>query len=285
MLGLLSIVALVSLPSCEAYCAGLGANPGFRDSPRVEQVTLTSVRVSWQGIVTRIECADQFIVKSWNKRNPNDYKMSDLLPLDQFSFVVTDLVPNQDYIFQAVAREDKGILGKDWNKSPHAYFRTTKSNPTVPPNSENTFMNPLAVGENKSPKKSLQGSLVAMGGIIVGILLGLLILVGGCWNVLKRSRRKSSSDGDSDQSDSDTDSMDLDLENTDLESRVGSIRPSSRAGSRVSTMRTTRSRRLSPRGFSPTPSLPEGRLSRTDSHVMSVGDCDSQEGIKDIDEK
>ena len=34
------------------------------------------------------------------------------------------------FLFQAVAREDKGILGKDWNKSPKAYFRTNKNSPT-----------------------------------------------------------------------------------------------------------------------------------------------------------
>ena len=34
---------------------------------------------------------------------------------------------------QAIAREDKGILGKDWNKSDKTYFRTTSFNPTVPP--------------------------------------------------------------------------------------------------------------------------------------------------------
>merc|ERR1712080_567564 len=55
-------------------------------------------------MVTRIDCADQFIVKSWNARNPNDYQMSDLLPITQFSYTVTDLVPNQNYVFQAVAR-------------------------------------------------------------------------------------------------------------------------------------------------------------------------------------
>ena len=93
------MVALL-LPSVQGYCAGLGANPGFRGPPRVEQVTLTSVRVTWAGLVTRAECADQFIVKSWLTRNPNDYKMSDLLPTTQFSFIVKDLVPNQDYVFQ-----------------------------------------------------------------------------------------------------------------------------------------------------------------------------------------
>ena len=90
------------LPSVAGYCAGLGANPGFRGPPMVEQVTLTSVRVSWAGLVTRKECADQFIVKSWLARNPNNYQMSSLLPTTQFSFVVRDLVPNQDYVFQVI---------------------------------------------------------------------------------------------------------------------------------------------------------------------------------------
>ena len=97
---IVTVLASSSKVVVEGYCAGIGANPGFRDAPLVQQVTLTSVEVSWHGLVTRIECADQFIVKSWNARNPNDYKMSDLLPLTTFSFVVTDLVPNQDYVFQ-----------------------------------------------------------------------------------------------------------------------------------------------------------------------------------------
>ena len=64
------------------------------------QVTLTSVQVSWHGLATRVECADQFIVKSWLARNPNDYKMSGLLSTSQYSYVVEDLLPNQDYVFQ-----------------------------------------------------------------------------------------------------------------------------------------------------------------------------------------
>ena len=37
---------------------------------------------------------------------------------------------------KAIAREDKGILGKDWNKSDKTYFRTTSYNPTVAPTKE-----------------------------------------------------------------------------------------------------------------------------------------------------
>ena len=96
----LLVAVTVRLGGVAGYCASLGANPGFRGPPSVEQVTLTSVRVSWAGLVTRKECADQFIVKSWLARNPNNYQMSGLLPTTQFSFIVRDLVPNQDYVFQ-----------------------------------------------------------------------------------------------------------------------------------------------------------------------------------------
>jgi len=259
---IIATLALLSAPYVSSYCSLLGQNPGFSSAPRVEQVTLTSVRVSWEGIVTRIECADQFIVKSWNARNPNDYQMSDLLPLSQFTYVVTDLVPNQNYVFQAVAREDKGILGKDWNKSPQALFKTGRNNPTVPPNSDNTYVDPTTiVGPSDSVSNNPQ-SLFTLGAIVIGILFAALILVGVLWNLIQRFRKKKA-DTDSVNSDSETDSMDLDLENTDLESRVGSIRPASRTGSRVSTTRsntirngTVRSRVRSPRRFSLTPTEP-----------------------------
>ena len=119
MMTLLIVTLVLQATAVAGYCAGLGANPGFRGPPKVEQVwgfqeaiidivsvnvyfqvSLTSVQVSWHGLATRAECADQFIVKSWLARNPNDYKMSDLLQTSQYSFVVEDLLPNQDYVFQ-----------------------------------------------------------------------------------------------------------------------------------------------------------------------------------------
>ena len=66
------------------------------------QVSTTSVQVSWEGLVERIECADEFLVKSWDKKNTKDYKLSELLPTSQFSFIVTDLEPNKEYVFQVI---------------------------------------------------------------------------------------------------------------------------------------------------------------------------------------
>lgn len=261
---LLLILSLYDIPGSQGYCSLIGSDPGFSAAPNVEQITLTSVLVSWQGIATKVECADQFIVKSWNARNPNDYFMSDLLPTTQFTYVVTDLVPNQNYVFQAVAREDKGFLGKDWNKSPTTTFKTHSQNPTVPPNNyiNPSMMDPLTSSADTSSTKP--PDILTLGAFVVGGLLAALIVIGVLWNICQNNNRKKTGDSESVTSDSDTDSMDLDLENTDLESRVGSIRPFSRTESRVSTIRsstlrhggTVRSRLRSPRRFSFTPSEP-----------------------------
>jgi len=130
---LLTLAGLELIRGVEGYCPGLYANPGFKSAPRVNQVSMTSVEVDWRGLVTRADCADQFLVKSWLYSNPNHYKISNLLTTDTFSTVVEDLLPNQEYIFQAVAREDKWLLGKEWNRSPKKRFRISRSNPTVVP--------------------------------------------------------------------------------------------------------------------------------------------------------
>lgn len=247
------LLVVLLLPSVHGYCAGLGANPGFRGPPRVEQVTLTSVRVTWTGLVTRGECADQFIVKSWLARNPNDYKMSDLLPTTQFSFIVRDLVPNQDYVFQAIAREDKGILGKDWNKSDKTFFRTASYNPTVPPEEIAKSIGPSSV-VNPEIAERKPVSVFMLVGIVIASLLGALIVFGAVWNFIKIKRRNKAGEQSDESEESDTDSMELDLQNTDLENRLEetSSRPASRA-------RSYRSRRRSPvsvrtaRTWSPSP--------------------------------
>lgn len=124
-LSLFYVVTWVTL--VHGDCWYPGHNPGFTGPPIVEQVSTTSVQVSWEGLVERIECADEFLVKSWDKKNTKDYKLSELLPTSQFSFIVTDLEPNKEYVFQVIARENKGRrLGVDYNKSETTLFRITK---------------------------------------------------------------------------------------------------------------------------------------------------------------
>ena len=54
-------------------------------------------------------------------------------------------------LLQAVAREDKGILGKDWNRSPKAYFKTSSTTPMVSPGPAGAgHIRHLVFGEDES---------------------------------------------------------------------------------------------------------------------------------------
>ncbi len=89
------------------------------------QVALDRVRVSWRGLVTKEDCADNYVVKYWQRLAPNDYDITDIVPKGRYSVEVT-VVPKVIYQFQAVAREEKGIIGGvDWNKSPTTSFQTS----------------------------------------------------------------------------------------------------------------------------------------------------------------
>ncbi len=127
------ILLHVMTPVVESYCWQPGRNPSFTGPPKVEQIDMRTVRVSWFGLVSMRECADQFLVKYWQENNPQGYKLSDLTPNDA-NFINIDVVPKVDYVFQAVAREDKGgVAGIDWNKSETVNFKTSQYNAEVEP--------------------------------------------------------------------------------------------------------------------------------------------------------
>lgn len=120
----LLIILLAPITLVNAYCWEPGKNPSFTGPPVVSQVDYQTVRVSWFGLVQMRECTDQFLVKYWQKNDPQGYNLTQLLN-PQVNSVDIKVVPMVDYEFQAVAREDKGsIAGVDWNKSPITSFRT-----------------------------------------------------------------------------------------------------------------------------------------------------------------
>jgi len=129
------LVQVISwLPCTFSYCTWAGANPYWTGTPTVEQITLTSVRVSWAGLLERSDCADSLIVKHFKGDNTNDFMMSDPLDTETNSYIVRDVVPNQMYTYQVIAREEKGLLGVDYNRSPKTVFTTLKSNTIVDKN-------------------------------------------------------------------------------------------------------------------------------------------------------
>lgn len=232
-----SLLLLFEIRLTSSYCTGPGKNPSFISGPTVEQVGLTSVVVSWEGLVKQLDCADQFVVKWWNRNDPSDYQLSDMLMTSVTSFQANHLTPHRAYAFQAIAREDKGWLGADWNKSPTVYFTTTRHNPTVAPVHNDVKhptvdkrveeeLNPdYGFGEDedlyKHPQKGrplteeedTRGTLsfLVIVGIVLAALLGVLVVVGVVYNITKK---KEFEDDDEDGEDSDESSEDsLHLEN------------------------------------------------------------------------
>ena len=49
----------------QGWCVGIGYNPTFTAAPKVSQEGLTSVRISWDGLVDHKQCADNYLVSYW----------------------------------------------------------------------------------------------------------------------------------------------------------------------------------------------------------------------------
>ena len=131
----LFVLVLISFQFCiqvtNGYCWQSGWNPGFKSEPKVHQLSLSLVRVSWEGIVKRRDCADSFLVKYWRANSPSNYELTD--PVDNtVNHIDINVSPKIIYLYQAIAREDKGaILGIDYNKAKAVKFRTSSYNTEV----------------------------------------------------------------------------------------------------------------------------------------------------------
>jgi len=185
----------------QGYCLGIGSNPSFDKAPVVQQVNLTAVLVSWEGSVIMQECADQFIVKSGQKYDRNNYEMSQKLNKRTFSLVITNRVPMVEYFYQVIAREDKGLfLGVDYNKSPETIFKTSRDKVNLPPppptarpvhqqgsdgKAEYTAAEGVVKREEEAETNILGMNLVW---IIVGVLAAVIIIAGVIYNLMKRSK-------------------------------------------------------------------------------------------------
>jgi len=124
-LGVVVGLLLCGLPSlCQGYCKSLGWNPSWSGPPMVQQLTLTSVRVSWAGLLQQAECADNILVKHYRGIDSNNYKMSDILDKEVTSYIVHDLTPDAEYTYQVIAREEKWT-GIDYNRGEKTTFTTS----------------------------------------------------------------------------------------------------------------------------------------------------------------
>ena len=111
---------------CHGYCWQGGKNPSIPSPPIVTQITITKVQVSWKGIVKSKDCVDSYRVKYWKKGSEQNYKMSEKVSSEIDGVILEKIVPRVEYSFQAVAIEDKGLFGIDYNRSPIARLSTSR---------------------------------------------------------------------------------------------------------------------------------------------------------------
>ena len=108
------------------YCWQVGWNPSFTGKPTIIQYAPTSVQISWKNIIKTRECADQFMVKYWESHSPKSYKMSKQVANNADAMILTGIKPEVEYAYQVIAREDKGLIGVDYNKSKISKFRSRR---------------------------------------------------------------------------------------------------------------------------------------------------------------
>merc|ERR1711990_1165298 len=243
---------LLSLPSVFPYCTWVGSNPYWDGAPSVQQVSLTSVRVSWPGLLQRADCADSLLVKFYKGENTNDFGMSDTLSVTTNSYIVRDVVPNLPYTFQVIAREEKGLLGVDYNKSPKTVFTTRKTNIVVEKddplpasrssekeeegnlsseeevipvyNPEPTNSRTIINGEIKD-NDVLGMKLEVFMGIVIGSLIVVIVAIGIVYNCIKKNQSEkdielqfdSDSEDDDDEEDDEEEEGELGRDNTEGE--------------------------------------------------------------------
>ena len=104
------------------------ADPSFTEAPRIDQIDLHSVKVSWDGLLEKEECADGMIVKWWRSSLSSIYyNISDKLPVNRTEFSVRNLYKKEEYTFQVIAFENEGWMSPiKYNYSPKRTFKTSQ---------------------------------------------------------------------------------------------------------------------------------------------------------------
>ena len=246
---LLVVIIQMAVRHCNAYCWQSGWNPNFISEPKVEQLTMMKVRVSWDGIVDKRKCADSFLVKYWRKSSPATYKMTTPVPT-QVSYEDIEISPKVIYLYQVIAREDKGmILGVDYNKAKPVEFRTSPNNEEISSDNSNVpggIINNNNHGRSQStynPKindKAINVMGLTIETLVIMIVVGLilvLVIIGLVYKFACGGKKSSkydeeeddeeSGEGEDDEEESDEDQWDVrfgpkEAENESLQSNQNS---------------------------------------------------------------
>jgi len=153
------------------------------------------------------ECADNILVKHYKGIHTGSYKISDP-PLDTSvtSYIIYDLTPEQEYTYQVIAREEKGLLGVDYNRGEKTTFTTSLYNRDqgleVKQDDllfEEEGRRVVPVYSEAQKTRTLVAGLpveLLMGGVVV-LLVILVVSVGVIYNCVRMKRPKTDIELDS----------------------------------------------------------------------------------------
>jgi len=235
LLTIVVFISVINVPLVSAYCWQVGQNPYFTAQPIVQQVDLRTVRVTWEGIVEYEKCVDNYLVKYWQKSNPQGYKMTELIDKQHYTSDII-IIPKINYVFQVIAREDKGgVLGIDYNKSDQREFKTSAYNsnvkPTTPKPALEPAVGPKATGTDNgiitSPDSEevireenggrlLAGFNIELIAIIIVCSIVLLLILVGLVYKLTCAKKTEDIDDDDDEDEHDDDGDDFEKERLDV---------------------------------------------------------------------
>lgn len=92
-------------------------------------------------------CADEFVIKYWEAGSVKNYKMSKMVKNNVDAIILTGIKPEVMYTYQAIAREDKGIFGVDYNRTPLTTFRASRKFTPRIDNNEEDIREAVSTGE------------------------------------------------------------------------------------------------------------------------------------------
>jgi len=92
----------------------------FNSAPKVEQVEIDKVKVSWDGVVANLGCLDDFVLNHWEKGTPKKYGNIERFNAKKFSTEI-EVIPSQSYRLQLKTRKNRS-----WGESSIVEFKTDR---------------------------------------------------------------------------------------------------------------------------------------------------------------
>merc|ERR1712141_92153 len=145
-----------------------GSSCRFNGAPKVEQVDIDKVKVSWVGVVPNLGCLDFFVINYWEKGRHKVHDGTPVGPLgaNQFSTEI-EVTPSQRYIFQLKTTKRSN---RSWGESRTVEFKTDRDYDTDDSDGDDDGV--LDVDENTDTMAiGIKYYIIASCGVIAGLIV------------------------------------------------------------------------------------------------------------------